>query len=445
MVGGRQGWRWLGALTAYWFGLAVVWGALTTVILPRLVESTVPGPVKTTALALITGLQAVVAIIVQPISGAASDRLTSRWGRRRPLLAAGVAVQLACLLLLAMVTGYWALLGAMLLVEFWSDVAQGPYQGLLPDLVPVGERGLESGLMGGATLAGQVAGVAAAGVAVAAGQTQLAIVVLVVILGLSTLVTLVGVREEAGRTRAGPLLSAQGWLRHLLHPGHWATPLRRVIVEAWDRDVLEQRDYVWLLAARLLILMATGTLQPFVFFYLEDSLGLGDQAGLAVAPLAATVALVALLSAVPGGMLSARWGRVRVVSLSAVAGAVGAALFAVAPTYLVLFPIAIPFGLALGIFLSADWALLVDIVPLEEAGRYLGLSNTVTAAAGLLAVALGGPLADLVNAWRAGWGYRAIFVLAAVEFIIGTFCMRRVHEPAGTEGSHRPADLRRAG
>src|SRR5574340_1589505 len=128
MVGGRQGWRWLGALTAYWFGLAVVWGALTTVILPRLVESTVPGPVKTTALALITGLQAVIAIVVQPISGAASDRLTSRWGRRRPLLAAGVAVQLICLLWLAMVTGFWALLGVMLLVEFWSDVAQGPYR-----------------------------------------------------------------------------------------------------------------------------------------------------------------------------------------------------------------------------------------------------------------------------------------------------------------------------
>lgn len=444
-VGGREGWRWLAALTAYWLGLAVVWGALTTVILPRLIELSVPGPVKTTALALVTGLQALIAIVVQPISGAASDGLTSRWGRRRPLLVAGVAVQSVGLLLLAAVTGYWAILGAVLLVEFASDVAQGPYQGLLPDLVPVGERGLESGLMGGATLAGQVVGVAAAGVAVAAGQTQLSIVVLVVVLALSTLVTAAGVREEAGRTLAGRALSADGWLRHLLHPRRWATPLRRVIVEVWDRDVLEQRDYVWLLAARLLILMATGTLQPFVYFYLEDSLGLGSQAGLAVAPLAATVALVALLSAIPGGVMSARWGRVRVVSLSAVAGTVGAILFALAPTYLALFPIAIPFGLALGVFLSADWALLVDVAPLDEAGRYLGLSNTVTAAAGLLAVAIGGPLADLVNGWHAGWGYRAIFVLAAIEFAVGAVCMRHVHEPAEAAGGGRPTSLGAAG
>ncbi|HEX5466395.1 MAG TPA: MFS transporter [Candidatus Limnocylindrales bacterium] len=427
----------MGALTAYWLGLAVLWGALTTVILPRLVEQAVPPAVKTTALALITGLQAVIAIVVQPVSGAASDRLSSRWGRRRPLLAVGVAVQLVCLGLLAMATGYWAVLGAMLLVECWSDVAQGPYQGLLPDLVPAGQRSLESGLMGGATLAGQVVGVAAAGVAVAAGQTQLAIVLCGLVLGLTTLVTLLGVSERAGRLVSGAEpgsgpLGAAGWLRHLLHLAHWAGPLRQVVVEVWDRDVLERRDYVWLLAARLLILMATGTLQPFVYFYLEDSLGLGGQAAVAVAPLAGTVALVALVSAVVTVSLSTRLGLVRTISLSAISGAVGAALFAVAPSYALLFVIALPFGLALGVFLSADWALLVDVVPLDEAGRYLGLSNTVTAAAGLLAVALGGPLADLINGWRFGWGYRAVFVLAALEFALGALCMRRVHEPEAT-------------
>jgi MFS family permease len=82
----------------------------------------------------------------------------------------------------------------------------------------------------------------------------------------------------------------------------------------------------------------------------------------------------------------------------------------------------------MGIFLSADWALMADIVPPEHAGRYMGLSNTVTAGSALLAVALGGPLADLVNGWHFGLGYRAIFLLAAVEFVIGAACVRRVHE-----------------
>jgi MFS family permease len=441
-------WRWLGSLTAYWLGLAVLWGAITTVVLPRLVEQAVPASIKTTALALVTGLQAIIAIVVQPISGAASDRLVTGWGRRRPIMVGGVLVQLGCLALLALATGYWEIMGAMLLVEFWSDVAQGPYQGLLPDLVPVGERGVESGLMGGAMLAGQVVGVAAAGLADAAGQTRLAIVLSAVVLAVSTLTTVLGVREEAGRASAAPL-APSAWANHLLHPRRWATPLRRVIVEAWDRDVLDQRDYVWLLAARLAILMAAGTLQPFVYFFLEDSLGLGAQTGLAVAPVAGAVAIVALISAVPGGAMTARWGRVRIVSLSALCGAVGAALFAVAPNYPSLFVIAIPFGIALGVFLSADWALLVDIVPLDEAGRYLGLSNTVTAAAGVLAVALGGPIADLVNGWHFGWGYRAIFVLAAIEFVVGAWFMRLVHEPAHATAAagqgHEPAAAPSAG
>ena len=77
--------------------------------------------------------------------------------------------------------------------------------------------------------------------------------------------------------------------------------------------------------------------------------------------------------------------------------AVGALLFAAAPNYASLFIIAIPFGLAVGIFLSADWALLADTAPDEQTGRYLGLSNTVTAGATVVALAIGGPLADIVN------------------------------------------------
>jgi Na+/melibiose symporter-like transporter len=283
--------------------------------------------------------------------------------------------------------------------------------------------------MGGATLAGQVLGVAAAGVAVAAGQEPLAILVLAAILALTTLTTLLGVHETAGRRPAVAGARLAGRLEGLLHPRRWMAPIRRVVLEAWGRDVLERRDYLWLLASRLAILMATGTLQPFVYYFLESSLGLGPAAGLAVAPLAGLVALVALISAVPGGRMTARWGRVRTVFASAACGAVAAGLFAIAPSYASLFVIAIPFGLALGIFLSADWALLVDIVPLEEAGRYLGLSNVVTSVGAVGAVALGGPVADVVNRWHDGWGYRAIFVLAAIEFVVGAWCIRHVPEP----------------
>jgi MFS family permease len=439
-VAGRSGTeatglRGLSVLTAYYFGLSVTWGSLSTIVLPRLVEQLVPSAIKTSALSLIAGLQAIVAIVVQPISGAASDRLVTPWGRRRPLMVVGVTVQLLLLVLLALSGSYLGILVVMLCIELASNTAQGPYQGLLPDLVPPGRRGLASGFLGGAQMAGQIVGAAISGVLVVAGHVELAVIFTAASLGIGTLITVAGVEEREGRS-GQPHLPRLRWQAadrdSLFDLARWERAVRTMVLEVWGGDVLEHRDYLWLLGSRLAILMAAGTLQPFAYYYLEDSIGLGGQAGTLVAPLAGAVALVALAAAIPGGAMTARWGRVRTVALSAISGAVGAAAFSVAPSYVSLFFIAIPFGLALGIFLSADWALLTDVAPLDEAGRYLGLSNTVTAASAVLAVAVGGPLADLINGMRYGAGYRAVFMLAALEFIIGAWAVTHVHEPTAT-------------
>ena len=430
-VGGeyRPNLRGLGALTAYWVGLAVLWGAMLTVVEPQLVQELVPPEIKTTALALLFGVQAFVAILVQPVAGAASDRFVTPWGRRRPLLVAGVAVQVVFLIALTFAGSFLWVLIILVFVEIASNAAQGSYQGLLPDNVPVEGRGLASGLLGGGLLAGQIVGVAVAGAALVVGDTDLAIAFAAAALALGTVVTVLGVQERAGRSEASNHRVVVDWARHLVSPRSWIGPARATVLEVWGRDVLEQRDYLWLLASRLLMLMAAGSLQPFVLYYLQDSMGLGADAAAAVTPIAGAVALVALASAIPGGMLTNRLGRVRTVFFAGIAGGIGAFLFAVAPTYAFLFVVAIPFGAALGVFLSADWALLVDVAPQDEVGRYLGLSNTVTASASVLAVVIVGPVADVLNGVSFGLGYRVAFAIAALEFLVGAWCVLHVHEP----------------
>jgi MFS family permease len=415
---------WLLRLTAYWLGLSVLWGALTTVLIPFLVGERVSPDVKSSAVALIAACQAIVAIAIQPLSGALSDRLVTRWGRRRPWMVAGVALQVLALLSLAVAPGYWSILLVMVGVELASNTAQGPYQGLLPDLLPPGSRGTASGMMGAAQLGGQIVGAALAGLAVAAGAIDPAIWLAAASVAAGMLVTVRGITEpDPPPMAAAPPPRSPGWL----------ATARATLAGVWGRDLLRRRDFLWLLAARLAILMAAGTLQPFILFYLQDSLRLGDAAGPLVAPIAATVAFSALLAALPGGSLTTRYGRVRIVAVSSLLGAVGAAAFAVAPSYIWLFPVAIPFGIALGTFLSADWALMADTVPSEQAGRFLGVSNTATAGAALLAVVVAGPVADATNAISFGLGYRAIFLLAALEFIIGAWCVSHVPEPGPGE------------
>ena len=63
-----------------------------------------------------------------------------------------------------------------------------------------------------------------------------------------------------------------------------------------------------------------------------------------------------------------------------------------------------------GIFLAVDWALMTDIIPKASSGRYMGLSNVATASAGVLAIAVGGTLMDVVGgrARRVGPAGRAV-------------------------------------
>src|SRR5258708_21492354 len=94
------------------------------------------------------------AIVWQPIVGGISDRAITKWGRRRPFIAAGTAGDVLFLIGIALAGNYWWLVVCYFLLQFASNTAQAPYQGLLPDVVPFPQRGTASGYYGVANLAG---------------------------------------------------------------------------------------------------------------------------------------------------------------------------------------------------------------------------------------------------------------------------------------------------
>ena len=77
------------ALNAYWVGLAFLWNGLHAIILPAVLLNYAPEELKNTYLGLLTFVGLVIAMVIQPISGALSDRWVSNWGRRRPLILIG--------------------------------------------------------------------------------------------------------------------------------------------------------------------------------------------------------------------------------------------------------------------------------------------------------------------------------------------------------------------
>jgi transposase InsO family protein len=93
--------RQLVQLSFYWFGLAMIFTALDTVVLPERLKLLVPAGDANLAVGIISGCGAVVAVLVQPTVGSISDYTTSRWGRRKPYIVVGSTLDLAFLVGLA--------------------------------------------------------------------------------------------------------------------------------------------------------------------------------------------------------------------------------------------------------------------------------------------------------------------------------------------------------
>ena len=191
--------------------------------------------------------------------------------------------------------------------------------------------------------------------------------------------------------------------------------------------------YARLLAGRALLLGGFFALQGFAQYYVADVLAVPNPAG-TTALLMAVMGVAVFLLAVPTGVLADRVGR---KPLNLAAGVLGAlatlALILVANTSQLIIVGGLV-GASVGIFLSVNWAWAADLVPANEAGRYLGLSNLATAGASAFSRLLAGPIVDTGNAFNLGLGYNVLFLVLAAGMAAGTLLLAAVPETGAQPG-----------
>jgi MFS family permease len=387
-------------LSIYWLGIQTIWGGLNITIIPGRLDD-LSRDTQGTLLAVIMIAGAVAPIIIQPTVGLISDYTVTRWGRRKPYIVIGSLLDVVFLAGIAFNNDFVAMVAFYFLLQVSSNLAQGPFQGYVPDLVPAKQVGLASGLMGLMLTLGTIVGV---GIATLGGIIDnLALATLA--LGVVEVVTMVILVATVDEGRSGPPRT-RSW--------------REIALSAWSRDVLRERDVLWLLLVRLLFLGAyNATLIAIGYF--RRSHGLSDADADATVFLAtAIVGVSTALAAIPGGRLSDRYGRRPVIWAAAAIACLGLLGVAVAPSPGFAVASWIPFGIGMGIFLSADWALMADVIPKETAGRYMGILNAGTAMAGPVFIIVAGPVQDLVAGAvsdpagpRAAMGVAALFVVLA--------------------------------
>lgn len=394
-------------LSIYWLGIQTIWGGLNITILPGRLDD-VSRDSQGTLLALIMVVGAVAPILIQPTVGVISDYTVSRWGRRKPYIVAGTLLDVVFLAGLAFNSDFIAMVAFYFLLQVSSNLAQGPFQGYVPDLVPARQVGVASGLMGLMLTLGTIAGV---GIATLGGIVD-NLVLATLALGVVELVTMVLLVATVDEGRTAPPRT-QGW-----------TAIAR---SAWGRDILGERDVLWLLVVRLLFLGAyNATLIAIGYF--RRSHGLSDaDADATVFLTTAIVGASTALAALPGGRLSDRLGRRPVIWGAAAIAGTGLAGVALAPSPAVAVAAWIPFGIGMGVFLSADWALMADVIPKHTAGRYMGILNAGTAMAGPVFIIVAGPVQDFVaGAFGDGTGPRAAMGIAAGFVALSAIALTRV-------------------
>ncbi len=398
-------------LNIYWFALSFLWNSMGPILLPTIVPLLVPESQKGSALGLLTALGLIVAIVVQPTAGAWSDTRTTRWGRRRPYIVGGTLFDVVFLLAMAFATNYVALLVAYVLLQFSSNIAHGPYQGYIPELVPEAKRGAASGIARLFEIVGIIVTSLATGAWVAQGQILLAFLAIIACLLFSMALTALFVTEE-------PFDGAE---RALARP-----PAQSADDVSFWRALFYSRDFFFWLVSRLLILLGGNLVRNYALYFLHDVLRLPDPAA-AVGNLLAVIAVAIALVVYPAGWLSDRWGRKAPVVLSGLLGAIGAFLLMSATTLTAVLLDGALIGVSIGIFLSVNWAWATDLVPAGVSGRFLGISNLATAGAGVLA-GMGGYMLDVFNAQAHNLGYTALFLTATLCYLMGTGIVFAVHD-----------------
>jgi MFS family permease len=413
-------------LNVYWFALSYFWNSLGRIVLPVLVPKFVPADIQATALGVLSSAGLAVAVVVQPMAGALSDRSTSRWGRRRPYLGVGTLGQLAGLTAILLAPNYAFLFASYLLLQFISNVGHGPYQGLIPDRVPPARWGTASGVKQFLEIAGLVVTSLTTAHFVAQDRIDVALGLMMLLLFVTMLITLAGVHEVPLAADEVPPGSVVG-----------------TVLLTFFVDFRRYPAYLWLLVNRLFVLLGINLISNFALYFLRDMIVRDVPDPVAAATemtgtLLATIAVAVLFVAYPAGYLSDRIGRRPLVVLSGLLGTLGALLLVTArgQVLLTVGPLEVSdillyggvLGISLGMFLSAGWAWATDLVPRDEAGRYLGISNLATAGAGVIAGLMGGPLIDVFNARQPGAGYPALFLVAAMSYGLGTLLLSKVRD-----------------
>lgn len=405
------------ALSAFWFGSNFLWIPLTTVLIQSQVDHVVPRESQNAAIGIAIGVGGILAVAVPPMVGAWSDRMNTRFGRRRPIMVAGTLLTLPGLFLLMTASNFPQIVVGLVIVQFFFNAAGAAYAGIIPDVVPAQQFGKASGFLATMTQLGIGGGLAVTSLVEPKDPTAPPNTGIYFIFAAVILLTLVPTIWAA---------RGEGAAAVVVHP-------KRPVGEAIREFLrpLHEGDFAWVIFTRLMISSGiTAVLYNLHNFFRDVVLTPATNPDVFTSNWLLVVVATALPFGFFGGLLSDRVNRRKAfVYIS------GGAQAFVAIVFIVFYPSAIPlvfalgvaYGIGYGLYFAVDWALACDTLPdKSKSAKDMGLFHIALTLPQAFIPLFGGALIDALNGPHGNGGYRVVFSSAVVFLFLGTVLVSRI-------------------
>jgi MFS family permease len=466
--------RWYDYITIniFYFALTARSQTLTPLILPLLVQIFMGDEIKGAAYGNLRLWALMIAVLMQGLMGILSDRSTSRFGRRRPFILIGGVTEVLVFIAIGVIaatltgiTGYWVLFATYILSMISSNTGHAAVQGLIPDIVPEEKHGIFSGVkaffelpaplifvsfvitkmvenenLWGAILILSAVVLVCTAITMFAPEkpikkppyemdwkpilrlVAMTAVFTAVILGTGAAVNyVIRLADALSGPSALVVTVAVGVLGMVIAVilGVWAS----IRISIGGQGSGDNTSFTWWVVNRLAFLVGSTNLASFVLYFLQERFDhlAGAAAAGPTAMLVMFVGIAILISSIPAGWLTDRFGRKRVCAFSGILAMVGTIVVIASPGMVMLYIGGLLVGIAIGFFYSASWALGTALVPKQEAGRYLGIQNLAGAGAGAIGAYIGGPIGD-------GIGFTVLMSIFGLLFLISTLALFGIKE-----------------
>ncbi|KAJ3164761.1 hypothetical protein HK101_000369 [Irineochytrium annulatum] len=447
-------------LNAFWFGYQVYWFLIAIVIVPKQIESIMGDEDKGKGLSFISLLAGVMNLFLAVFLGAFNDRSASRFGKRRPWMAAGAIMMCVSLLFMDGSMSLTQYLVGYLFMTFstgFQVIASVPFNGLLADVTPNDQKGAVSSIMGFLNLSGYLLG-AVIGMLVGSPATEPSPPTPLPAESSSNLtLTSSFVHQTSSNTSTNPLplqttldtatlYSIMSLLvlssalititstreRSSLHLRRTQKPIRWIpFLADMVRPLTSNSEFRLVFASRFLFQLGIATVQQFLQYWIGDCVQIDGMSSTR----AVSIALVPLLLLSPIGALVVPMKRRKVVIYVATAFMIASCLLMlVVRGFGMALVVGGIFGLGYGPFISTEFAMLMDVLPNEEeAARDISLWHSALVLPQIVATPVAGWLLDEFQQIGKAkvppaqcLGYQVVFALCIVYYLLGAEATRRL-------------------